>query len=110
MKDDLLHKLQRLQFDISQWRMTIFGPYNAKDYMRFFQHLHSEVSELEENPKDILEYADIMIMLIDLAYVNNFTMKDLIEALYAKMEINKKREYINGRRVDKIEKGLINDF
>lgn len=53
--------------------------------------LYEEIGELIRNPKEPMEYADIIIMLVDLAHMHGVT--DLGNAVHRKMKINANRQW-----------------
>jgi len=55
--------------------------------------LFEEIGELAQNPGDIDEFADILIVLLDLAYQENINANDLVPAVMRKMEINRSRSW-----------------
>ena len=86
------YKLDQDNFQADQKRWsdkTFVGqPLSGK-----FSHLRREINELEENPKDIMEYADCYFLLTDIAAKNNVLLSDIHEAAIEKLEINKKRKW-----------------
>ena len=56
-------------------------------------HLKGEVDELIENPIDLLEYADCMILLIQSALKVGYNMDVLFYAIQTKHAMNKKRKW-----------------
>lgn len=79
---------QELQLDIADWADGVLPnrtPQTA--LLKMFE----EVGELVRNPASPGEYADILIMLIDLARMHGV---DLLEAARAKMKVNRSREWM----------------
>lgn len=56
-------------------------------------HLQREVVELREDPHDLTEWADCLILLMDAATHVGFDMQDLAKAVDAKMLINRQRKW-----------------
>lgn len=56
------------------------------------KHLLKEVNEVIENPEDVTEFADCLLLTIDSIRLNGHTLNDVIVAAFNKLEINKKRE------------------
>lgn len=78
---------QELQLDIADWADGVLpnrSPQTA--LLKMFE----EVGELVRSPSSPGEYADILIMLIDLARMHGI---DLLEATRTKMKINRGREW-----------------
>jgi len=82
---------QELQINIANWSNATFGPGQRTEGM--IAHLLKEVQELHEEPNDLEEYADCLMLLIDAAYSVGFDMKKLLKATQKKLEINKKRKW-----------------
>ena len=56
-------------------------------------HLLREVTELRKSPGDIMEAADVLILLLGISALENHTIEDLVNACNAKMDINEKRQW-----------------
>ena len=56
-------------------------------------HIRKELVEIEENPKDATEYADVIILACDLAWRQGITPYELCKALEAKQFINSQRTW-----------------
>ena len=82
--------MDKLQKDLHEWASKQFKgqPISGK-----FAHLRKEVSELEADPKDVMEYADCYILLMDIANNNGVLFSDIHAAAEIKLEINKKRSW-----------------
>ncbi len=81
---------QQLQDDISSWSSIQFPHQNPHSKIT---HLRSELTELDEDPTDIMEYADCFMLLIDTARLAGYDMGEIYQALRDKLEINKNREW-----------------
>lgn len=55
--------------------------------------LFEEIGEIARDPADSMEYADVMIVLLDLAAQNHITGDELIERVRQKMAINRDRTW-----------------
>ena len=82
--------LNDLQFDLNKWTAEQFAgqPLSGK-----FAHLRKEINELEKEPKDVMEYADCYMLLIDIAGKNGVFLSDIHRAAGEKLEINKCRDW-----------------
>lgn len=64
--------------------------------------LFEEIGEIAADPADSMEYADVLIVLVDLAAQHNISGDELIERVKQKMAINRDRHWqINGLGVMK---------
>lgn len=57
------------------------------------KHLQREVKELHDNPADITEYADCLLLLMSTASRAGFSMHDIVRAGWEKLAVNKGREW-----------------
>lgn len=64
------------------------GVYPGRTPSSAFMKLFSELGELIDNPNDPLEYADIFIIMLDLAHMHNV---DIEKAIIDKIAINQTR-------------------
>ena len=58
-----------------------------------FSHLRKEINELEADQKDVMEYADCYMLLMDIASNNGILLSDIHTAAQEKLEINKIRKW-----------------
>lgn len=78
---------ENLQDYIHQWANKVFP---NRTIHHALLKMYGEISECIENPKDPAEWADVGILLFDLAAMNGV---DIISAMQNKMEINIKRKW-----------------
>lgn len=57
------------------------------------KHLKKEIDEIIENPDDIVEYADFLLLFIDAIRLNGYTFSKVINAAFEKLEVNKTRDW-----------------
>ena len=81
---------QELQDDIGEFTTKTFKNASARSKAL---HLSEEAIEAADDPADIIEWADCMILLLDGARHAGFSTEDLYHAVLQKMEINKKRKW-----------------
>jgi hypothetical protein len=83
-------ELQLLQDRIEKFQREKFPaqPMSAK-----LRHCGHEIRELQENPDDDSEWADVFILLLGAAAQYGFTASNLISITHRKMDINEKREW-----------------
>lgn len=77
--------------EIAEWRHKTFG--FQKSIEPTIYHLQDEITEILKDPKDIYEYADAMMLLIDAAHISGYNYDELIQAVKEKFEICKKRKW-----------------
>lgn len=83
-------RLRELQRAVVEWANSIFPQRTqASAFMKLFE----EVGELIRQPNSPGEYADILIMLLDLADMHGI---DLLKAGFDKMDVNRKRSWVKG--------------
>ena len=87
---DVLSDLAR---ELSEWSQATFGSDSERGPIGPLKHLEAEAKEAQENPTDITEYADILILLIDAARRAKIKPLELIKAAYAKLQVCKTRTY-----------------
>lgn len=79
-----------LQAEVVQWADAQLGPERASSAA--FMKLFEELGEVVAAPDKEMEWADVFIMLLDLAYM--FGVTDLAAAIRRKTEINKRRHWV----------------
>ena len=83
-------EIDRLQNAIAEWSRETFkrdSPLGA------LAHLKSEADELFNAPRDIWEYADCLMLLLDAAHIVHISGDALIEAAWAKLAKNRARTW-----------------
>lgn len=83
--------IRRLQDDIAAWSDPTFG-YDRHPESTL-RHIQEEIEELLAAPYDLMEYADVMHMLLDCSRRAGFDADMLLDATRRKLEINKKRKW-----------------
>lgn len=85
-----MDRWQKLQDDIGVFSDKTFGVSTARAKA---MHLREEAKEAADDPSDVIEWADCMILLLDAARVAGFKTEDIYQAVLRKMEINKSRSW-----------------
>lgn len=80
---------------IVTWANTVFPERTVKDILL---KLNEEIGEVIKRPTDPMEYADIMILLLDFAAHNDISGTTILKAIDEKMEINRQRKWAIDRR------------
>ena len=86
------HDIRLLQMEVVHWADRQFP--NRKWENTFNKLRDEEIQELFENPKDPSEYADVFILLLDLANMAGLSSDNLTNAIRDKLIINKNRKWI----------------
>lgn len=86
---------QFLEFmrDQAIWSQKTFGTDAERGPVGPLKHLIKEVQECLANPKDPMEYADLLILVADASRRAGLTPWDLLRCARAKMRENKEREW-----------------
>lgn len=74
------------------WANSQFGNRDGKPFGVIF-HLRKELTELYENPTDIEEMADVMMLTLEIAAIQGWTTDDVFDATLMKLAKNKKRTW-----------------
>ncbi len=74
-----------------EWSYKTFG--TAERYIGVLKHIEKEIEETRQNPHDVMEWIDIVLLAFDGACRMGFTPRQVVNALIAKQEINKKRSW-----------------
>jgi NTP pyrophosphatase (non-canonical NTP hydrolase) len=82
--------LQQLQSDVVSWANEIF-PHRTPQ--QGFLKLFEEIGEVLQEPRNKYEWADVFIMLLDIADRYNISGDDLVNAIQEKMDINRDRRW-----------------
>lgn len=77
-----------LQEAVTKWAHDTFGEHRTE---AAWKKLFEELGEAIRNPSDPMEWADLFILLLDLASI--YGVKDLTAAIYKKMAVNSKRTW-----------------
>ena len=86
------NELKNLFKEHIKWSQQTFG--KKKTYKACFAHMEREIDECRENPKDIEEYADILLLLFDAFYRGTGKGFDaLVNAVSKKIKKNKNRKW-----------------
>ena len=66
-------------------------------------HIRKELDELEENPTDVYEWADVIILALDGAWRTGHRPNAILNALIHKQEINETRTWPDWKTVGEDE-------
>ena len=76
-----------------------FGPGSRTEGV--IEHIKKELEEIRENPQDIKEWIDVMILAMDGAWRAGYTAEEICTTLKNKLEENKKRSWPDWRTAPK---------
>ena len=76
--------------DLNAWALETFKRTTPDGALA---HLAREVDELRDQPHDLEEYADCMMLLLNGAGLAGYSMDDLLDACQTKLTINKQRTW-----------------
>lgn len=74
-----------------RWSANTFG--RGSRFEGILKHIRKELVEIEANPTDPTEYADVIILVADLAWRQGITPHQLTKALQEKQVINFGRQW-----------------
>jgi hypothetical protein len=85
----------RRQHNFSQ---TTFGP--GSRVAGVLDHIRKELAEVEAEPNDLSEWADLVILALDGALRQDFSPQDILNAIEAKQTKNESRLWPDWRTQD----------
>lgn len=78
----------------------MFGPDISDEKLRgITSHIRKEADEVEQDPRDLIEWIDIVILAFDGAWRAGYTPDQIIEALVFKQNKNESRKWPDWRTV-----------
>lgn len=83
---DLVHEQK-------QWSETTFGADTERGPIGALKHLEREAKEAQKSPRDVFEYADCLLLVLDAARRAGFSPMTLIRRAYEKLQVCKTRIY-----------------
>lgn len=94
MSSDLLELLTAQK----EWSEKTFGPdFRLKGVL---DHISKELIEIEEDPTDVIEWIDLVILAFDGAWRSGHTPEEIVAALNVKYQKNFAREWPDWRTAD----------
>lgn len=85
--------LEFLIADQSSWSQATFGTDQERGPVGALRHLAREATEAAEQPDDIMEYADCLLLILDASRRSGFGFAKVVKAAIEKMKVNKAREW-----------------
>ena len=80
------------------WSEKTFGP--GARVQGVLDHIRKELGEIEENPGDLYEWIDIVILALDGAWRAGYSPDEIALALAMKQEANEARKWPDWRTAD----------
>lgn len=80
------------------WSLRTFGP--ATRTAGLLDHIRKELKEVEADPTDAEEWADIVILALDGAWRHGHTPEEVADALVKKQAKNRLRKWPDWRTAD----------
>lgn len=74
-----------------RWSIETFGPGNRTDGV--IAHIHKELKEIKNDPTDIMEWVDVLILAFDGAWRAGWEPQEIIDAIKLKQDINEHRDW-----------------
>lgn len=81
-----------------EWSGKTFGPGSRAQGV--IDHIRKELCEIEENPTDLTEWIDVVILALDGAWRSGAWPDQIIAALQAKQTKNEARKWPDWRTAD----------
>lgn len=82
-----------------EWSKKTFGPGSRIEGV--LDHIRKELGEIEENPSDVEEWADLLILSFDGAWRAGHEPEIVIQAIRDKQAKNEKRVWPDWRKADR---------
>ena len=82
------------------WSEKAFGPAEIDRTKGVLDHILKEVEEIKDNPKDVTEWIDLIMLGIDGAWRNGASPELIAETLLWKLERNMIRKWPDWRDAD----------
>ncbi len=77
----------------SDWSQATFGLDSVRGPIGPLKHLAKEAKEASEAPGDIIEYADLLFLVVDATRRAGFTARQLLDACFEKLAVNRQRTW-----------------
>lgn len=82
-----------------EWSAKTFGPGDRLHGV--LDHIRKELKEIEENPTDVTEWVDVVILAFDGAWRAGWEPQEIIDAIKAKQKKNEARNWPDWRIADR---------
>lgn len=75
----------------ANWSDSAFGA--SRSPVGPLKHLAKEVREARRKPDDVMEYADMLLLIMNAAHCNGWDGSMLMEAVGLKLKVNRQRKW-----------------
>lgn len=75
-----------------EWSDRTFGP--GDRHRGVVEHIRKELNEILENPEDLEEWVDVIILALDGARRSGYNSNQIVQAIIDKQAKNRKRRWI----------------
>lgn len=82
------------------WSAETFGPAEVRGHRGVLHHIRKELAEIEAEPGDVTEWADLIILAFNGAWRSGHSPADTIAAIKAKQARNEARTWPDWRTAD----------
>ena len=82
------------------WSNETFGSGGIERTTGILDHIRKEIAEIEENPADLFEWIDVVILAFDGAMRAGYESEELAQALQLKQVKNEARRWPNWRTAE----------
>lgn len=89
----MLERFQRLAAAHATWSQLTFGSDSERGPTGPLNHLAKEVQEAMAAPTDMMEYADLLLLVLDASRRAGITADHLLDVAEEKLRINIAREW-----------------
>lgn len=75
----------------AEWSQKTFGP--GRRTKGIIAHIKKELIEIEQEPKSLEEWIDVVILTLDGAWRAGYSPKQIVNALWCKQDMNIERDW-----------------
>ena len=76
-----------------EWSQKTFG--EGKQTEKICKHIIKELDEVRENPDDLMEWVDVILLSLDGAWRAGYSPIEITQAILEKQHINRDREWVH---------------
>ena len=84
-----------------QWSQETFGPHIREEAI--VAHIREELEEVLEDPEDLTEWVDVILLAFDGAMRTGWEPQEVIDGIFAKQAVNETRVWPDWRDFDPSE-------
>lgn len=83
--------LWKFLIEKNNWSINTFG--HGQRTEGVIKHIEQELEEVRENPEDLMEWIDVILLAFDGAFRSGHTASEIVIALETKQQINTERTW-----------------